>query len=170
MVDSSFMEFPNTLHVDFYNDSIKIESTLDAMYAKYLESQKKIFLKDSVMVINLQTGDTLKSQELWWEVRLHPTFLLLVVLVLLVLQLVSSGGTFPWQTIPQPLHLVHQALPMGYVVNGMRHLVYGADLSMIPSTVAGLFGYTLLGMALSMLAVRKHKFWTLKTLKPEIAV
>lgn len=94
----------------------------------------------------------------------------LVVLVLLVLQLVSSGGTFPWQTIPQPLHLVHQALPMGYVVNGMRHLVYGADLSMILSTVAGLFGYTLLGMALSMLAVRKHKFWTLKTLKPEIAV
>ena len=67
MVDSSFMEFPNTLHVDFYNDSIKIESTLDAMYAKYLESQKKIFLKDSVMVINLQTGDTLKSQELWWD-------------------------------------------------------------------------------------------------------
>jgi LPS export ABC transporter protein LptC len=67
MVDSSFMEFPNSLHVDFYDDSIKIESTLDAMYAKYLESQKKIFLKDSVMVINLQTGDTLKSQELWWD-------------------------------------------------------------------------------------------------------
>jgi LPS export ABC transporter protein LptC len=67
MVDSSFMEFPNSLHVDFYDDSIKIESTLDAMYAKYLESQKKIFLKDSVMVINLQTGDTLKSRELWWD-------------------------------------------------------------------------------------------------------
>ena len=60
MVDSSFMEFPNTLHVDFYNDSIKIESTLDAMYAKYLESQKKIFLKDSVMVINLQASSPLQ--------------------------------------------------------------------------------------------------------------
>jgi LPS export ABC transporter protein LptC len=67
MVDSSFMEFPNSLHVDFYDDSIKIESTLDAKYAKYLESQKKIFLKDSVMVINLKTGDTLKSRELWWD-------------------------------------------------------------------------------------------------------
>src|SRR5688572_6613486 len=67
MVDSSFMEFPNSLHVDFYDDSIKIESTLDAKYAKYLESQKKIFLKDSVMVINLQSGDTLKSRELWWD-------------------------------------------------------------------------------------------------------
>ena len=94
----------------------------------------------------------------------------LVVLILLVLQLVSSGGTFPWQTTPQPLHVVHEVLPMGYVVTGMRHLIYGADLSMILPTVAGLFGYTVLGAALSTLAVHKHKFWTLKSLKPEIAV
>lgn len=94
----------------------------------------------------------------------------LVVLILLVLQLVSSGGTFPWQTTPQPLHVVHQLLPMGYVVNGMRHLIYGADLAVILPTMLGLLGYTLLGTALSTLAVRKHKFWTLKTLKPEITV
>ncbi|WP_284979091.1 YhgE/Pip domain-containing protein [Arthrobacter sp. fls2-241-R2A-200] len=93
-----------------------------------------------------------------------------VVLVLLVLQLVSSGGTFPWQTTPMPLHVVHEVLPMGYVVTGMRHLIYGGDLSMIWPTVLGLVGYTLLGAALSTLAVRKHKVWTLKTLKPEIAV
>ncbi|KNH16628.1 ABC transporter [Arthrobacter sp. ZBG10] len=94
----------------------------------------------------------------------------LVVLILLVLQLVSSGGTFPWQTTPQPLHVVHEILPMGYVVTGMRHLIYGADLSMIIPTVLGLLGYTLLGAALSTLAVRKNKYWTLKSLKPEIAV
>ena len=94
----------------------------------------------------------------------------LVVLILLVLQLVSSGGTFPWQTTPQPLHVVHQLLPMGYVVNGMRHLIYGADLAVILPTMLGLLGYTLLGTAMSTLAVRKHKYWTLKTLKPEIAV
>lgn len=94
----------------------------------------------------------------------------LVVLILLVLQLVSSGGTFPWQTTPQPLHVVHEVLPMGYVVTGMRHLIYGADLSMIVPTVLGLAGYTLLGAVMSTFAVRKHKYWTLKTLKPEIAV
>ncbi|MGN7151137.1 YhgE/Pip family protein [Arthrobacter sp. SAFR-179] len=94
----------------------------------------------------------------------------LVVLILLVLQLVSSGGTFPWQTTPQPLHVVHQVLPMGYVVTGMRHLIYGGDLSMIVPTLVGLLGYTLLGAAMSTLAVRKNKYWTLKTLKPEIAV
>ena len=94
----------------------------------------------------------------------------LVVLILLVLQLVSSGGTFPWQTTPQPLHAVHEILPMGYVVTGMRHLIYGADLSLILPTVLGLLGYTVLGAALSTLAVRRNKFWTLKSLKPEIAV
>lgn len=94
----------------------------------------------------------------------------LVVLILLVLQLVSSGGTFPWQTTPQPLHVVHEILPMGYVVTGMRHLIYGADLSMIVPTVVGLLGYTVLGAAMSTLAVRRNKYWTLKTLKPEIAV
>lgn len=94
----------------------------------------------------------------------------LVVLILLVLQLVSSGGTFPWQTTPEPLHVVHEVLPMGYVVTGMRHLIYGADLSMIVPTVLGLLGYTVLGTVMSTLAVRKRKYWTLKTLKPEIAV
>lgn len=94
----------------------------------------------------------------------------LVVLILLVLQLVSSGGTFPWQTTPEPLHAVHQILPMGYVVSGMRHLIYGADLASILPTMLGLVGYTLLGLAMSTAAVRKNKYWTLKTLKPEIAV
>jgi putative membrane protein len=56
------------------------------------------------------------------------------------------------------------------VVTGMRHLIYGADLSMIIPTVLGLAGYTALGLAMSTLAVRKGKYWTLKTLKPEIAV
>ncbi len=93
-----------------------------------------------------------------------------VVLILLVLQLVSSGGTFPWQTTPEPLHAIHQVLPMGYVVHGMRHLIYGADLAPLGPIALGLVGYTLFGLLLSLLAVRKNKFWTLKTLQPEIAV
>jgi putative membrane protein len=93
-----------------------------------------------------------------------------VVLILLVLQLVSSGGTFPWQTTPEPLHLKHQILPMGHGVEGMRHLIYGADLAPLVPIVLGLLGYTLLGGLFAWLAVRRNKTWTLKTLMPEIAV
>ncbi|MGL6266456.1 MAG: LPS export ABC transporter periplasmic protein LptC [Chitinophagaceae bacterium] len=67
------MEFPKTLHVDFYDDTLGIQSKLDANFAQYFESQNKIFLKDSVRVFNSQ-GDTLFCQELWWdqpEARFH---------------------------------------------------------------------------------------------------
>ena len=94
----------------------------------------------------------------------------LVVLILLVLQLVSSGGTFPWQTTPEPLHIVHRLLPMGHIVSGMRHLIYGAELSSIAPTLLGLVGYTVLGLALATAAAHRNKFWTLKSLKPEISV
>ncbi|MEO6531495.1 MAG: YhgE/Pip domain-containing protein [Specibacter sp.] len=91
-----------------------------------------------------------------------------VVLILLVLQLVSSGGTFPWQTTPEPLHIMHQILPMGHVVEGMRHLIYGADLAPLVPIALGLLGYTVLGLLLAWAAVAKKKTWTLKTLMPEI--
>ncbi|RZU62901.1 YhgE/Pip domain-containing protein [Zhihengliuella halotolerans] len=93
----------------------------------------------------------------------------MVVLILLVLQLVSAGGTFPWETTPEPLHAAHQVLPMGFIVTGMRHLVYGADLSVMGPVVLALAAYTALGLLLSTLAVRRHKFWTLKTFQPELS-
>lgn len=63
---SSKVVFPNSMHVDFFNDSTKIESQLDANYGEYFEMRNKIFLKDSVRVFN-NTGDTLYCQELWWD-------------------------------------------------------------------------------------------------------
>jgi hypothetical protein len=68
-----YVEFPNTIHVDFYNDSSKIESVLDAKYAKYIESQSKILLRDSVRFIGLKNGDTLYCNELYWD-RNRPVY------------------------------------------------------------------------------------------------
>jgi LPS export ABC transporter protein LptC len=65
--DSPYMEFPRTMHVDFYNDSTVIESTVDARYAKYVEFDRKVLLRDSVLVISIKNGDTLRTQELWWD-------------------------------------------------------------------------------------------------------
>lgn len=65
--DSAYLEFPRTMHVDFYNDSLVIESILDAKYARYREYEDKVYLRDSVVVINKLRGDTLKTDELWWD-------------------------------------------------------------------------------------------------------
>lgn len=59
-------EFPKSLHVDFYNDSLVIESQLGAKYGRYLEGENKVFLKDSVVAFNIK-GDTLFAKELYWD-------------------------------------------------------------------------------------------------------
>lgn len=64
--DTLYTEFPKTLHVDFYNDSAKIETWLDAKYGKHIESYNKIYLRDSVRVISAK-GDTLYCEDLWWD-------------------------------------------------------------------------------------------------------
>jgi LPS export ABC transporter protein LptC len=64
--DTPVVEFPKTLHVDFYDDSTNVESKLFARYGRYLESQGKVFLRDSVIVFNVH-GDTLFTNELWWD-------------------------------------------------------------------------------------------------------
>jgi len=64
--DTLYTEFPNSLHVDFYDDSTKIESWVDSKHGKYFENLNKVYLWDSVVVINIK-GDTLKSQDLWWD-------------------------------------------------------------------------------------------------------
>jgi len=61
-----YSEFPKTIHADFYDDSLIIESRLDAKYGRYMESENKVFLKDSVRVIN-NKGDTLYCNELYWD-------------------------------------------------------------------------------------------------------
>ncbi len=62
-----YIEFPKTLHVDFYDPTGKKESRLDARYGKYEQHQSKVLLRDSVVVINMEKGDTLLCQELYWD-------------------------------------------------------------------------------------------------------
>ena|SRR5665213_3670939 len=61
-----YVEFTKSVHADFYNESLLIESKLDAHYGKYMEAESKVFLKDSVVVFNVK-GDTLYCDELYWD-------------------------------------------------------------------------------------------------------
>jgi len=61
-----YIEFPKTLHADFYNANLTIESKLDALYGRYMETESKVFLKDSVRLFNTK-GDTLYCDELYWD-------------------------------------------------------------------------------------------------------
>jgi len=64
--DTVYYVFPNSLHSDFYDSTGKLESYLDSKHGKYFQTLNKVYLWDSVVVINLK-GDTLKSPDLWWD-------------------------------------------------------------------------------------------------------
>jgi len=66
LADTQYIEFPRTMHVDFYDDSTKIETWLDCKYGKYFESLNKVYLRDSVIVITVKR-DTLRCHDLWWD-------------------------------------------------------------------------------------------------------
>ncbi len=59
-------EFPQSLYVEFFNDSSKIESTLSAKYGRYMENENKVFLRDSVVIIRTN-GDTMNTSEMYWD-------------------------------------------------------------------------------------------------------
>ena len=67
------VEFPHSLHVDFYDDSTRIKSYLNAKQAEYFEQQGRVVLRDSVVVISID-GDTLKTDELFWDQNLHKLY------------------------------------------------------------------------------------------------
>lgn len=62
----SYIEFPKTLEVNFYNEEGIADSKLTAMYARYKESENVVFLKDSVKVVNIK-GETLETDEMYWD-------------------------------------------------------------------------------------------------------
>jgi len=90
-------------------------------------------------------------------------------LVLMVLQLVTAGGTFPWQTLPAPLAALHHVLPLGYVVDAMRQLMYGGDYARAGWDLAVLGLWLVGALLLAMIGVTRmtHRR-TLRDLQPSL--
>lgn len=90
-------------------------------------------------------------------------------LVLMVLQLVTAGGTFPWQTLPGPLAALHHVLPMGYVVDAMRQVMYGGDLGRVGPDLLVLGAWLVGGVLIAALGVtRMTHHRTLRDLQPSL--
>ncbi|WP_431245821.1 YhgE/Pip family protein [Leifsonia xyli] len=90
-------------------------------------------------------------------------------LVLMVLQLVTAGGTFPWQTLPGPLAALHHALPMSYAVDGIRQLMYGGNPATAWADAGVLALWMLIALLLAAIGVtRMTHFRTLRDLRPSL--
>lgn len=106
LTDTPKVEFPKTLHVHFYNDSTRVESKLFAKYGRYLESENKVFLRDSVVVFNIK-GDSLFCKELYWDQNKSIFYTEKNVILHQPNQKIYGKGmiadqNFKWFTITQP--------------------------------------------------------------------
>ncbi len=90
-------------------------------------------------------------------------------LVLMVLQLVTAGGTFPWQTLPGPLAALHHVLPMSYAVDGIRQLMYGGSHATAGADAGVLALWALIALLIAAIGVtRMTHFRTLRDLQPSL--
>ncbi|MTH53354.1 DUF3533 domain-containing protein [Bacillus mangrovi] len=84
-----------------------------------------------------------------------------VVIIILILQLTTSAGTFPLELIPEPLQIFNYWLPMTYSVAGFKAVISSGDYSYLWNQSAVLIGMTLLLMAGTIIymffQVRKSK-------------
>lgn len=90
-----------------------------------------------------------------------------LALVFMVVQLVTAGGTFPWQTLPGPLAALHWALPMSHAVDGIRQLMYGGLSTSVWSAILPLLFWLAGSLLVATLgAARQGRFRILRELRP----
>jgi putative membrane protein len=105
----------------------------------------------------------------WLGAQLGPAGRL-AALALLMLQLTSSGGTYPVQTSPGFFGAIHPYLPMSYVVDGLRHLIDGGSMGTVTLGCLVLTGFAAGGFALTARAARKARVLRPRVLHPELTL
>ncbi|GAA2622832.1 YhgE/Pip domain-containing protein [Paractinoplanes durhamensis] len=94
----------------------------------------------------------------------------IVALALLMLQLTSSGGTYPVQTTPDFFQAIHPLLPMTYVVQAVRHAIDGGTDWPVRAGVVALLAYGLGSLLVTVLVADRSRRLTPSGLHPELVI
>ncbi len=62
----AFIDLKKGLKVEFYDDSLHVQSTLTARYARIYEQKQNVLIRDSVVIVN-KKGEKLRTEELVWN-------------------------------------------------------------------------------------------------------
>lgn len=66
-VEEPYYEFPEGVEVYFYDENQETQSIITANYSIYYEKTQVWEARDSVVARNLQTGETIETEQLFWE-------------------------------------------------------------------------------------------------------
>lgn len=105
-----YTEMRRGLKVEFFDDSLNVESTLNARYARYYEKQNNILIRDSIVVVN-KKGEKLNTEELVWNQSAKKLFTEKFVKITTPTQVMYGDGLeanedFTWYRILNPKGIV----------------------------------------------------------------
>lgn len=91
------------LRLESYDDSLNVESTLTAKYARYYEKKQNVLIKDNIVVVN-KKGERLATEELVWNQELGKFYTEKPVSIRTVSQVIYGDGLeanqdFSWYKI-----------------------------------------------------------------------
>lgn len=94
----------------------------------------------------------------------------IVAIVLLMLQITSSAGTFPVQMTPSFFRAVNPYLPMTYSIMGLRQAMSGKNSGEIVSGIGMLVLFGVIAIAITSIAFRMKRTVTMFDLHPVITL
>ena len=94
----------------------------------------------------------------------------IVAIVLLMLQITSSAGTFPVQMTPAFFRAVHPYLPMTYSIMGLRQAMAGKNSGEIVFGIEMLVLFGVIAIAITSIACRMKRTVTMFDLHPVITL
>ncbi|HXS36676.1 MAG TPA: LPS export ABC transporter periplasmic protein LptC [Flavipsychrobacter sp.] len=101
-----YTDMKNGVEAEFYDDSLHVENTVTARYARYYERDGYILMRDSV-VIHSKKNEQLNTEELVWNQKIHKFYTEKFVKITTPTQIIYGDGLeanedFTWYEIKNP--------------------------------------------------------------------
>ncbi|RYE23774.1 MAG: LPS export ABC transporter periplasmic protein LptC [Sphingobacteriales bacterium] len=105
-----FTDIKKGMKMEFFDDSLHVESTLTAKYARYYEKQGNILIRDSIVVVN-KKGEKLQTQELVYNQGIKKFYTEKFVRITTTTQVMFGDGLeanedFTWYEIKHPKGII----------------------------------------------------------------
>lgn len=91
-----------------------------------------------------------------------------LLLVLLILQLASTGGTYPVPLLPTFFAAISPYMPMTYLINAFRITISGGEMNHLVHDLTILTLMLVAALGLTVLVVRRRQGFTIKDLHPPL--
>jgi putative membrane protein len=124
----------------------------------------------ATVLFSLLTAAAFFALQQFFQITLGSAVGKVVIIVLLMVQLASAGGTYPIQTTPDFLQAISPFMPMTYVVNGLREAITGGIEARFWASTAVLATIFVVSLLASSVAASRKRVWTMSRLHPALSI